>query len=387
MMAVTHILFLSGGNGRNAISGAERHVLTLVQELASRGVDTELVVLLWTNDAQIEMTLAKLRARGVRVWVIERRPGGSGLLSRLVRALDCWRRLALVLRYRRERVVHMHMELVMQVMAARLAGCRRLVMTIHNDEPLYRRRALQMWFSRLAASGMRFVAITNHVRQYLVTSVRVRPASVTTIKYGVPVPARRAGASRFGLGLTDTDFVVGFVGRLTTQKNIQLLIRAMALRPDITCLIVGEGELRSELETLARTLGCSNVRFLGAQSDAAGLMPLFDVLCLPSLWEGLGLVLLEAMLQDVPIVASRAGAIPEVLDDGRCGELIDPSSVSSLVDAIDAVRTDPARRLALVRAAREHAATAYGVGRMGDETCSLYGELCRNLTDPSQAAA
>ena len=62
MIAVTHILFLSGGNGKNAISGAERHVMTLVQELASRGVDTELVVLLWNNDAWIEMALAKLRA-------------------------------------------------------------------------------------------------------------------------------------------------------------------------------------------------------------------------------------------------------------------------------------------------------------------------------------
>jgi len=386
MIAVTHILFLSGGNGRNAISGAERHVLTLVQELATRGVDTELVVLLWNNDAQIEMALAKVRACGVRVWLIERRRGGPGLLSRLVRALDCWRRLSLVLRDSRDRVVHMHMELVMQVAAARLAGCHRLVMTIHNDEPLYRRWALRLWFSRLAASGMRFVAITDHVRQYLVTSVGVPPASVTTIKYGVPVPARRH-VSRFGLGLADTDFVVGFVGRLTAQKNIQLLIRAMAIRPDITCLIVGEGELRSELERLACTLGCSNVRFLGAQSDAAGLMPLFDVLCLPSVWEGLGLVLLEAMLQDVPIIASRAGAIPEVLDGGRCGVLIDPSMVTSLVDAIDAVRADPARRLALVRAAREHAASAYGVGRMGDETCRLYGELGRNLTNASQEAA
>jgi len=386
MIAVTHILFLSGGNGRNAISGAERHILTLVQELASRGVDTELVVLLWNNDSQIEMALAKARASGVRVWVLERRRGGPGLLSRLVRDLDCWRRLSLVLRDSRDRVVHMHMELVMQVIAARLAGCRRLVMTIHNDEPLYRRRPLQVWFGRLAASGMRFIAITDHVRQYLVTSVGVRPDSVTTIKYGVQVPARRS-VSRFGLGLTDTDFVVGFVGRLTAQKNIQLLIRAMALRPDITCLIVGEGELRSDLESLARTLGCSNVRFLGAQSDAAGLMPLFDVLCLPSIWEGLGLVLLEAMLQDVPIVASRAGAIPEVLDNGTCGVLIDPSMVSSLVDAIDSIRTDPARRLALVRAAREHATAAYGVGRMGDETCRLYGELCRNLTTASQEAA
>jgi glycosyltransferase involved in cell wall biosynthesis len=213
----------------------------------------------------------------------------------------------------------------------------------------------------------------------------VPPASVTTIKYGVPAPVRHA-ASRFQLGLADTDFVVGFVGRLTAQKNIQLLIRAMAVRPGMKCLIVGEGELRSELESLARTLGCSNVQFLGAQSDAADLMPLFDVLCLPSLWEGLGLVLLEAMLQDVPIVGSRAGAIPEVLDDGRCGLLVDPLMVSSLVDAIDAVRTDPARRLALVRAAREHAATAYGIERMGDETCNLYGELCQAFTHRSQAA-
>jgi glycosyltransferase involved in cell wall biosynthesis len=386
MIAVTHILFMSGGKGRNAIGGAERQVITLVQELASRGVDTELVVLLWNNDPQIEMTLAKVRACGTRVFVIERRGGGSGLLSRMVRALDCWRRLVLVLRHRRDRVVHMHLELVMQVMAARIAGCRRVVMTIHNDEPRYRQPIVKAWFGRLVASGVRLVAITEHVRRYLITSVGVPPDRVTTIKYGVPAPIRRA-VSRFRLGLADTDFVVGFVGRLTAQKNIQLLIRAMALRPDITCLIVGEGELRSELERLARTLGCANVRFLGVQSDASGLMPMFDVLCLPSLWEGLGLVLLEAMLQDIPIVASRAGAIPEVLDGGKCGLLIDPSMVSSLVDAIDAVRTDPARRLALVRAAREHVAAAYGIERMGDETCSLYTELCQGFAHTSEAAA
>ena len=386
MIAVTHVLFLSGGKDRNPIGGAERHVITLVQELAARGVDTELVVLLWNNDPQIEMTLAKVRVGGTRVFVIERLRGGAGLLSRLIRALDCWRRLVLVLRDCRDRVVHLHLELVMQVLAARIAGCRRVVMTIHNDEPHYRRPIVKAWFGRLVASGMRFVAITEHVRRYLITSVGVPPASVTTIKYGVPAPVRRA-ASRFHLGLADTDFVVGFVGRLTAQKNIQLLIRAMALRPDITCLIVGDGELRSELEHLGRTLGCANVRFLGAQSDAAGLMPLFDVLCLPSLWEGLGLVLLEAMLQDVPIVASRAGAIPEVLDDGKCGVLIDPSMVSSLLDAIDAVRIDAPGRLAIVRAAREHVATVYGIERMGEETCSLYGELCREFTNTSQAAA
>src|SRR4051794_5620013 len=115
---VTHILFLAGGDGRNPISGAEHHVITLVQALAARGIDTELIVLLWKTDDLIEETLAHLQAVGVRVVRIERRRGRYTLLSRLVRALDCWRRLSIALRTRRERVVHMHMELVMQVIGA-----------------------------------------------------------------------------------------------------------------------------------------------------------------------------------------------------------------------------------------------------------------------------
>lgn len=384
-MSVTHVLFLCGGKGRNAIGGAEHHVITLVQELAARGVDTELIVLLWTNDPQIEAALARVRACGVRVSVIARRRGSSAPLSRLFRALDCWRRLALVLRHRRSRVVHMHMELVMQLIAAWLAGCRRLVVTIHNDEPHYRRPVAKAWLRGLAAWGVSVVAITDHVRRYLVGTIGMPHASVRTIRYGVPKPESPA-ITRAELGLADTDFVVGFVGRLTAQKNVQLLIRAMALRPDITCLIVGEGELRPELESLARALGCTNVRFLGARARAARLMPLFNVFCLPSLWEGLGVVLLESMHNGVPIVASRSGAIPEVLEDGRCGVLIEPSSVPSLVEALDLIRSNPDRGRRLVRVAHEHATAAYGVGRMGDETCRLYEELCHN-THGSAAAA
>jgi glycosyltransferase involved in cell wall biosynthesis len=385
MMAVSHILFLAGGGGRNAISGAEHHVLTLVRELASRGVDTELIVLLWANDRHIEAALARLRSAGARVVLIERRPGRHTLVSRLLRALDCWRRLSLVLRSRRDRVVHMHMELLMQVLAARLAGCRRLVMTIHNDEPHYQRPAVRAWFRLLDASGVRFIGITEHIRQYLVTAVGVPPVSVTTIRYGVTRP-RGTAVSRADLGLDDDEFVVGFIGRLTRQKNIDLLIRAMAVRPAVRCVIVGDGELRHELQSLARSLGCANVTFIGAWPDAAQLMPLFDVFCLPSLWEGLGVVLLEAMLQGVPIVASRAGAIPEVLDGGRCGTLIDPSSVTSLVDGIDALRANPARRAALVATAKAHAATAFGIERMGDSICLLYQAVCDDLPRRQQAA-
>ena len=372
-MSVSHVLFLSGGSRRNAIGGAEHHVVALVHELATRGVDTELIVLLWASDPHIEATLNRLRAAGARITIVARRPGRRVLLSRLVRALDCWRRLGLLLRDRRDRVVHMHMELVMQVLAARLAGCRRLVMTIHNDEPHYRQLHVRLWFRMLAALGVRFVSITDHVRQHLV-ALGLPAAGVRTIKYGVPAPAP-AAVSRAAFDIPDDAFVVGFVGRLTPQKNVPLLIRAVATRPDMTCVIVGDGELRGELEELARSLGAANVRFLGAQPNAARLMPLFDVFCLPSVWEGLGVVLLEAMHHGVPIVASTAGAIPEVLDGGRCGMLIDPSSLASLVAALDAMQASPERRRALVSAARAHASAAYGVRRMGDQVAALYDEL------------
>jgi len=382
---VSHVLFLAGGDGRNAISGAEHHVLTLVESLAARGVDTELVVLLWKTDDVIEQVLRRLQAAGVRVLRIERRPGSQTLPSRLVRALDCWRRLGIELRSRCDRVIHMHMELVMQVMAARFAGCRHLVMTIHNDEPHYRSFVLRTWFRILGAAGLQFIAITEHVRRYLINSVGVASDNVRTITYGIPRPARRE-ISRAEYGLTDTEFVIGFVGRLTAQKNIPLLLKAMAQRPSARCVIVGDGELKAQLQDLAQSLGCRNVTFLGAQPRAAGLMPLFDVLCLPSLWEGLGVVLVEAMLQGVPIIASRAGAIPEVLDEGRAGMLIDPSSVDALLGAIDTLQRDGAQRRALIYIGRDRAANAYGVSRMAAETIASYDTLC-NLRTETDAAA
>jgi len=382
---VSHVLFLAGGDGRNAISGAEHHVLTLVEALAVRGVDAELIVLLWKTDDLIEQTLRRLQASGVRVTCIERRPGSQTFASRLVRALDCWRRLGVALGSRRDRVVHMHMELVMQVMAARFAGCRHLVMTIHNDEPHYRSFIFRTLFRLLEGAGLRFIAITDHVRRYLIASVGLHADNVTTITYGVPRPPHR-DVSRAEYALADTDFVVGFVGRLTRQKNIPLLLEAMARRPDVRCVLVGDGELKAELQAQAESLGCRNVTFLGARPNAAGVMPLFDVLCLPSLWEGLGVVLVEAMIQGVPIIASRAGAIPEVLDDGRAGLLIDPSPVDSLCAAIDTLRRDAAQRRAFVYIGRDRATNVYGVSRMAADTLAFYDLLC-DVRPAADAAA
>ncbi len=274
----------------------------------------------------------------------------------------------------------------MQVIAARRAGCRHLVMTIHNDEPSYKSLFFRTCFRLNIAAGMHFLAITDHVRRHLTSAAALPAESVTTITYGIPKPAARA-VTRQQFGLSESDFVIGFVGRLTRQKNLTLLLRAMAQRPSVRCVLVGEGELKAELQEVAQSLGCHNVTFLGSQPKAAALMPLFDALCLPSIWEGLGVVLVEAMLQNVPIIASRAGAIPEVLDQGRCGLLIDPSSVDSLLEAIDTMRADGARRRTLIDAGRERAATVYGVGRMAAEAHALYSRLCNGFRARKEVTA
>jgi glycosyltransferase involved in cell wall biosynthesis len=387
MIGVSHIVFLCGGNGRNAIGGAEHHVMTLVRHLASRGVDTELIVLLWQRDDHINATLSSLAKAGVRIEIVERRHGRPTLMSRLIRALDCWRRLSICLRSRRERVIHMHMELIAQVIAACTAGCRHLVITIHNDEPHYLRWPVRTWFRMLTtALGVRVIAITDHVRTHLVEGVGAPAGMVTTVRYGVSAPPV-SRLTRSDVGLGESEFVVGFVGRLTPQKNVGLLILAMAKRPDITCVIVGDGELRGDLEHLAQSLGCTNVRFLGAQSDAARFMPLFDVFCLPSIWEGLGVVLLEAMLQKVPIIGSHAGAVPEVLGRGTCGLLIDPSSVDSLLEAIDRMRHDPSLRRTLARNGYQHARAEFSLQRMEEQTCQIYRDLYKTTPSPETVPA
>jgi glycogen(starch) synthase len=104
-------------------------------------------------------------------------------------------------------------------------------------------------------------------------------------------------------------------------------------------------------------------------------MRAFDVFCLPSRWEGLGLVLLEAMWRNVPIVASTAGAIPEVLDEGSCGLLFPQGDVQGLVEAISDVRQDPSA--AAERAERGHrrVETAFSVEQMVAGVEAVYSTL------------
>jgi glycosyltransferase involved in cell wall biosynthesis len=117
------------------------------------------------------------------------------------------------------------------------------------------------------------------------------------------------------------------------------------------------------------------VHFTGVRRDVANLMAASDVFVMSSLWEGFGLVFLEAMSCGIPVLATRVSAVPEVVVDGVTGVLVAPGEVAPLAEGMLALARDPARRAALGRAGRARVRAEFGLERMVEETLAVYRSL------------
>jgi glycosyltransferase involved in cell wall biosynthesis len=162
------------------------------------------------------------------------------------------------------------------------------------------------------------------------------------------------------LGLPEDALVVGTVGSLTPKKDHHTLLRAAARAarsvPGLRVVVVGQGPLEDDLRAAAGDLGIGEaVLFTGHREDARRLLGAFDVFALPSLHEGLPISLLEAMARARPVVASRAGGMPEVVTDGRDGLLVPVGDAPALGDALVRLLRNPGLRERLGRAARRRA--------------------------------
>jgi glycosyltransferase involved in cell wall biosynthesis len=186
------------------------------------------------------------------------------------------------------------------------------------------------------------------------------------------------------LGILPEMTVVGTVGRLTTVKGQDVLIRAASdlIRQGekIVLLLLGEGELRRDLEELTFRLGIAErVRFLGWRSDVARVMSAFDIFCLPSRNEGMGKVLVEAMALGKAIVASDIGGIKDIVLHGENGLLVPVGDVEAWAEAIGRLCRDPERRRRMGDAGRL-IAPRYSSDEMIKKIDQLYGKLLpRNI--------
>jgi glycosyltransferase involved in cell wall biosynthesis len=146
--------------------------------------------------------------------------------------------------------------------------------------------------------------------------------------------------------------------------------------PNIRVIIVGDGELRPELEAQAERLGIQDVVvFTGFRNDVAELLELFDVFVMPSTMEGLGTSILDALAARKPVVATRTGGIPEIIEDGRTGYLVQPKDAAALADAIARLIHEPAKAARFAEAGRRIIEERFSVSRMVEATENAYYNL------------
>lgn len=170
-----------------------------------------------------------------------------------------------------------------------------------------------------------------------------------------------------------------FVGRLTPQKGVDHLLRALAEMREIAVLdIVGEGSSRDDLRALARDLSLDGqVAWHGqlSQEQLAGLYCAATALVVPSTEEGLGLVAVEALLCETPVVGFRSGGLTDVIRDNSTGILVEPGDSSALARALDDVIADPARASALGKAGRIHALSTFAPESVARRYARVYHQV------------
>lgn len=378
MTAVTHIMVFDEAPGFAPFSGAENHLFTLMSAQRAAGMSVELIMLIGRKGPAITEEIDGLRLEGIGVFPVEMRLPKS-MASRRVWEKRAVGEVRALLANRRGNVIHTHLDAANRVgrTAAWLSGCRRVVTTFHNDEPFYARTHWRAELKLMDRATSRYIAISESVKKHLVEKVGLPGKKIDVIHYGVKPRAylMTRDEARDEMEVHRQSFVVGFVGRLTPQKNLPVLFCALGKVKDAEAVIVGEGEEGAALRKVAGQQRNANITFLGYRADAQDLMMGFDAFCLPSKWEGLGLVLIEAMLAGVPIVGSTAGAIPEILGGGEYGALFDPDDVDRLVSELTMIRMHPSKAREKARRARDYALKTYTVDAMVKMTAEVYREV------------
>lgn len=376
-MRAVHVVKVKG------LAGAENHLLLLLEGLRRRGIDAEFLLLVEPSIPVDEMAQAA-EARGIPAErLIIHSNADFGLYRRLWRAL----------RARSPDIVHTHL-LHADLFAIPPAWLMRfprrkrpiILSSRHNDD-VFRLKGYQRFLNNvLWRMSDADIAISEAVRRFSIDVEGIPPERIHTIYYGYdPAPGDPAALRhevRAELGLPPEQIVIGMVCRLIEQKGISYGIRAFGQIagqfPDAQLVIAGEGALRPALEAEVKALKLEDrARFLGWRADGARVMAAYDIFLMPSLWEGFGLVMLEAMGQRLPIVGSAVSALPEVVVDGETGLLVPPRDVDGLAAALRLLLADAPLRKHMGLMGQERLETHFSIQKMVDETVALYEQLLK----------
>ncbi|HET7137538.1 MAG TPA: glycosyltransferase [Gaiellaceae bacterium] len=350
--------------------GAERFAAEVTLRLDSTRFERTICA---TRPRTDESYLQKFAADGVRVIRLERR-GKRDLLA--------WR--PLIPELRRTDVLHAHKfgSNVWGVLLGRMTGVPVIVAHEHTwsfqGQPL--RRALDRELIARGSDAFLFVSREDRRRAHDIE--HIDPSRTRYLPNGVPrlVPTGYDIRSELGIGVEAP--VVVTVAALRPQKALHRLISAAAVwrqdHPGITVLLVGGGAEyeRLRLQALAETLGVADVvRFLGRRGDVADILAAADVTVCCSDYEGLPLSVMEYMGAGKAVVATAVGGVPDLIEDGVHGVLIEPGDDGALVAAVDGLLRDEGWRARLGAAARARQESEFAIESVVNRIEDLYDEL------------
>jgi glycosyltransferase involved in cell wall biosynthesis len=376
-------LMASGAGG-----GAQVHVQNLVERLDPARFDVEVITL---SDGP---AVRRIRATGTTVHVV-------GEVDDRLALAD----VVALLTLRVPDVLHNHMyraEVVGTRAALTLAENRLpkpyVVSTIHSSR--IRSEDDRALLRRLTPSMDRLIAVSRAIVAKLVAEGRT-PAPVELIYNGVDLQRYALTEACCTLpeeyGFPEGSPLVGVVARLEPEKGHATLIEAWPLVlervPEARLLIIGEGSQRETLEAQADGLGllgeactpdhCVGTRqarpgakilFTGLRDDVPNVTAALDVAVLPSYREAQGLAILEAMALRRPVVATRVGGVPEMIDSGRTGLLVPPKDAAALADAIVRLLTDHPLADMVARAGHDFVRANFSVEHMVEAVSKIYEE-------------
>jgi glycosyltransferase involved in cell wall biosynthesis len=272
----------------------------------------------------------------------------------------------------RPAILHAHLRTPWSCQYALLAGAVtpgvRTIATEHL--PLASSVGLQRRLKRALVGHLdAHVAVGEVAARLVEEQAGLRHGAVQVIPNGIPVPSA-APSPRMASGP-----IVGSLGRLDRQKGYDVLVRALPLLPGVTAVLVGDGAERVALEQLAGKLDVSErLHITGWREDGRTLLPSFDVFVLPSFYEGLPLVVLEAMLAGLPVVASDVGSVRDAVRQDVTGLLVPAGDAAGLAEAIRRA-LEPQLGARLGEAGREQALERFTVERMVRAYETLYDDL------------
>lgn len=361
-------------------AGVGRHVIDLTKGLMERGHQIDLIYSPCHSDAIFKRRLEELTGCRVFAEPIKHSPHPADipLFFRLRRHLQ---------KEGPFDIVHCHSTkagFIGRIAAAglhtRVLYTPHALLTLRPNLPSLVRRMIALGERALSHLSDEIIAVSEDEAQEA-RGLGISSAKITVIHNGVGECEWNHAASlrthlRDSAGATSENIVVGFVGRFASQKAIDNLLHAIKLldksvRHNVRVVLVGDGPLRKDLQDLSTRLEIADHLHWSGETPGQQSMAAFDIFVLPSDYEGLPYVLLEAMANGLPIVSTDVGGVRELVTDGLNGTIVPRRDPNALASALSRIAADCELRQSMSRQARVKV-IQYSIEKMIDKTIMAY---------------